>query len=341
MDFSTFHNGPNKIGRCHECKTVFRIVDGEEQIAIDAIYTSEPYSKHEEPHMIVVDGYDKPVTMPFMQAKLISPFLGVKQSSILDIGCFDGLLLSEIEKICNVHDLCGFDVIERPRFPVGSKYRFVKNDLDSINGQFDMILMSQSIQYIRDVHRLFQDIRRLLKPNGQLFIQVPDFSLKPCSLLLGDLYYHYNRIILKNMLNYMGFGTIFLDNPYFPRDILTVASFDENERVCSFLEDFSLDQCLSRIDEITERLDKLEIDKTFGVLGTTIEGAFVSYHLKDRISFFVDENPKKIGTEFQGKKIIHPESVLDKDVVIIPMGKSGEGIQERLSKKYRGNYLCL
>ena len=55
-------------------------------------------------------------------------------------------------------------------------------------------------------------------------VQAPDFSVKPSSLLLGDLNYHYTREILANIFLRMGFQAAFLDAECFPRDILAIGS---------------------------------------------------------------------------------------------------------------------
>jgi SAM-dependent methyltransferase len=340
MDFSPFHPGPNKIGRCRVCQLVYRIVGGEEQREIDAIYCSETYLRHEEPHTLLIDGHDVPVPMPYVQARILAPFLRAADLSVLDIGCFDGRLLSEIEKVCHASDLCGFDVGERPQFPCGEKFRFASGGMETIHGRFDLIIMSHSIQYIRDIPLLFERIRGLLKPGGQLFIQVPDFSTKPTSLLLGDLYYHYDRTIVENLFGHMGFTTLFLDNPYFPRDILVAASPGTKKTAAAFSEDFHLNTCLSRLAEMTERLDQFAASGVMGVLGTTIDAAFADHCLGAQALFFVDENPKKVGTSFHGKPVLHPQSIKEKDVVVIPMGATGEAIRERFSTQYKGVYVC-
>jgi SAM-dependent methyltransferase len=340
MDFSPFHPGPNKIGRCRVCQLVYRIVGGEEQKEIDAIYCSETYLRHEEQHTLLIDGHDVPVPMPYVQARILAPFLRASDLSVLDIGCFDGRLLSEIEKVCHASDLCGFDVGERPQFPSGEKFRFASGGMEKIHGRFDLIIMSHSIQYIRDIPLLFERIRGLLKPAGQLFIQVPDFSTKPTSLLLGDLYYHYTPAILGNILHSMGFELRILDNDYFPRDTLAIAFPENAERDVAFIPDKHLSSCLSRLAEMTERLDQLAASGVMGVLGTTIDAAFADHCLGAQALFFVDENPKKVGTAFHGKPVIHPQSIKEKDVVVIPMGATGEAIRERLSTLYKGVYVC-
>lgn len=341
MDFSIFHPGPNRIGRCRTCGLVFRIIDDGEQQEIDAIYRSEDYLKHEEPHTLVLEEHQEPVPMSHVQAGILLPFLDVTTASVLDIGCFDGQLLSKIGKICDVSDLCGFDVGERPQFPRGKPFRFVSGQVAEIDGSFDMILMSQSIQYIRDIHSLFENIRKLLKPEGKIFIQVPDFSVKPASLLLGDLYYHYTREIIGNTLRYMGFLPQFLDNDYFQRDILVIASPGGSESYgCTVLDDH-LSVGLSRLAEVAESLEKLVISEAIGVLGTTIDAAFVDHCLDSHVAFFVDENPRKVGSTFHGKPVVHPRSIGEKDAVVIPMGATGETIRDRFSKQYLGYYVCV
>ncbi|NDJ15296.1 MAG: hypothetical protein EBY17_29635, partial [Acidobacteriia bacterium] len=72
-----------------------------------------------------------------------------------------------------------------------------------------------------------------------------------------------------------------------------------------------------------------------------IDAAFVDQCMGTRVAFFADENPRKIGKTFHGKPIVHPRSVGDKSVVVIPMGAAGETIRDRLSAQYPGTYQCV
>lgn len=341
MDFSPFHPGPNRIGCCNVCQLVFRIVNDEEQVQIDAVYCGEAYLKHEEPHTLVIDRHDSPVPMPYVQAQLLAPYLMTANLSVLDIGCFDGKLLSEIDKVSHASDLCGFDVSERPQFPCGERFRFVTGRLETIEGLFDLIIMSHSIQYIRDIPLLFKQIRTLLKPGGKLFLQVPNFSVKPTSLLLGDLYYHYTPAIIDNILHYMGFELQILDNEYFPRDILAITLPVKRERDVSFISDKHFNHCLSRLAKMTEKFDQIPTSGVIGVLGTTIDAAFADHCLGARVSFFVDENPKKAGTIFHGKPVLHPNKLTDNHHTILPYGKSGLMIERRFKRLYLGSFTIV
>lgn len=340
IDFFVFHPGPNRIARCPACGLVFRVVDDSEQQAIEAIYRSEEYVKHEEPHTLVLEGHDQPVPLARVQAGLLAPYLKAPAISVLDIGCFDGQLLLEIEKICDAADLCGFDVAARPQFPQGRPFRFVSGLLSEIEGSFDLITLSHSIQYVRDIHGLFENIRHLLKPDGRIFVQAPDFSVKPSSLLLGDLNYHYTREILGNIFRRMGFQAQFLDADCFPRDILAIAARGAAaEPVAATMQD-DLRGGVQRIADLARRLEELASSAKVGVLGTTIDAAFVDQCLGPRVAFFVDENPRKVGTTFHGKPVVHPRSVATRDRVVIPMGAAGEAVRNRFAKQYPGSYRC-
>ena len=340
INFSVFHPGPNRIARCPACGLVFRVVDDAEQRAIEAIYQSDEYVKHEEPHTLVLEGHDEPVPQARVQVGLLEPYLKAPAVSVLDIGCFDGQLLFEIGKICDASDLCGFDVAARPQFPRGKPFRFVSGQLSEIEGSFDLITLSHSIQYLRDIHDLFENIRRLLKADGRIFVQAPDFSVKPPSLLLGDLNYHYTREILGNIFRRMDFQAQFLDADCFPRDILAIASRGAAAAQATATMQDDLRGGVQRIAELARRLEELASSANVGVLGTTIDAAFVDQCLGPRVAFFVDENPRKVGTTFHGKPVVHPRSVATWGLVVIPMGAAGEAVRNRFAKQYAGSYRC-
>ena len=77
------------------------------------------------------------------------------------------------------------------------------------------------------------------------------------------------------------------------------------------------------------------------IFGTTIEASFVYHLIPDRIQFFVDENPLKIGSIFQGKPVIHPSELSEISSCIVPMGEQAKGLLERLKKEFQGNYYLV
>ena len=106
-------------------------------------------------------------------------------------------------------------------------------------------------------------------------------------------------------------------------------------------DDNQLFECIRQIGEFPHKIKKFKEYEKIGIFGTTIEAAFANYCFSERASYFVDENPDKIGITFNGKHVFHPESVKEEDTVIIPMGDAGIRIGKRLSAKYKGNYVCF
>lgn len=342
LNFEPILQKPGSLGRCNRCQLVFRVVGPDTQRNIDNLYKSAEYAELEMPkHTVTVDAYRKPVTVQFLQVELLSRFLPEQGGDILDIGCSDGRLLCEFHKRYEGASLCGFDVSARPKFPRTTDFRFVSGRLEDVSGWFDLIVMSHSVQYVRDMSYLFTQIFRLLKPGGTLFVQVPNFERKPCSLLLHDLYYHYTPNILNNVFQHWGLEFSVLDDRWFPGDILGVGHPKMKGAGGGYTEDFQVYQSLQRIERMTHQLVELSGEKTVGVLGTTTEAAFVHSTLGQRVAYFVDENPNKVGSLFQRKEVLHPRSVKQGEHVIIPMGSSGEKIKHRLAELYQGTYICV
>lgn len=339
LDFREIHPGPGILGRCQRCQLVWRDPRTVTLAVGDAVFRSDAYAQHQESHTVVVDGFDGPVTRTHLQARLVAPLLPRTGGAVLDIGCFDGQLLRELGGCCTA-DLHGYDVCEPSDFPKGNRFRFVRGRLSDVDGAFDVIVMSHAMQYVRDVRGLFDQIGRLLKPDGALFVQAPNFSVKPCTLLLGDQHYHYTPHILANLIRSMGFDYTCLSNAWFPREIVATAISAPDVRTVTFEPDRDLFTCLDQVTTTADRLMALE-ERSVGVLGTTIEAAFADSVLGARVVYFVDENPGKVGTTFHEKPVVHPRFVGTRDHIVIAMGTSGAAISRRLTALYPGTFISV
>ena len=73
-----------------------------------------------------------------------------------------------------------------------------------IKGVFDIILLSQSLIYIADLHRLMVELDHLLSPNGVIFIHVLNTATRPATLLLGDQVFYFTPDSLHKMAASVG-----------------------------------------------------------------------------------------------------------------------------------------
>ena len=102
---------------------------------------------------IQVETYKEPKRRSFLQAQIIAENCPSSPLKILDIGCFDGALLSELDKLIGCSAFYGFDVnpyIEK-RFPSADNFHFLTGSLSDIDERFDVICLSHSMIYIKNI----------------------------------------------------------------------------------------------------------------------------------------------------------------------------------------------
>jgi len=98
-----------------------------------------------------------------------------RDARILDVGCGTGALLVRLRTLGFKH-LCGID-IDPPEAQAGIK--FVPCDLDNFStpfeaGTVDLALAVEVIEHIENIGGLFQELSRLLGPNGLILLTTPN-----------------------------------------------------------------------------------------------------------------------------------------------------------------------
>ncbi len=87
------------------------------------------------------------------------------------------------------------------------------------------------------------------------------------------------------------------------------------------------------LQDIAAEVIELSASRRIGVFGTAVAGAWVKGMIGDKISFFVDEDPAKIGTEFMGAPVLAPEDLpVDGRVYVSLPPYQAESIVERLCR---------
>jgi trans-aconitate methyltransferase len=305
------------------------------------IYKTKKYANsHQTQQTMQIDGYPKPVTRSFLQAKILTEINSNHEyKRVLDIGCFDGKLLVELDRIITNADLWGFDINPHLKefFPEKDNFHFISTDLEDLKGPIDLIILSHSILYIPDLNVLMASISRLLKDDGTLFFQIPDIYTNPFYSLMGDQSFIFTETSLSNVLYKFGYRAEVVKNDFFPRELLVTAQKDESVDLSSYKENNLFEDNIEIINCVKEELENIN-DQNLAVLGTTVNAAFVDEIIGKRIHFFVDENLSKPDKKFRGKNVAHPKDLNDTSHTILPYGDSGIKIQERFEKLYKGTF---
>jgi ubiquinone/menaquinone biosynthesis C-methylase UbiE len=104
--------------------------------------------------------------------------LGRREGAALDLGCGDGRLTLELR----ARHIVGADVsrvaLDRARPRVGERgIELVEVTPGAVlpfdDGAFDLVLMAETIEHVVDVQSLLSEVRRVLRPGGELAVTTP------------------------------------------------------------------------------------------------------------------------------------------------------------------------
>ena len=109
----------------------------------------------------------------------------------MEIACFDGYILSKLQKLG--WDVYGCDPsqITKNAVKMFGEERIVNDFFTKETfppGSFDVIIFRNLLEHLYDIHEFIQTVFQVLKPGGKIFIDVPN---------------------VKALLDVGGFGTFF------------------------------------------------------------------------------------------------------------------------------------
>jgi len=277
------------------------------------------------------------------QAKYILKHLQKKKIRVLDIGCFDGKLLKFLDKYTKKSEFFGYDINHylKKKFPKKKNFFFTTN-LGKIRIKFDCIILSHSLQYIKNLKKILITTSRLIDKDGLIIIQVPDIKKNIFYSLMGDQYFVFTEHSLKNVCSYLGLNLQKVEKNYFLNEILLIfKKSKKNTTITRNKHDDIFEKNINQLKKIQKKIKKMFQYNQFSLLGTTINAAFVDDTLKYRVKNFLDENNKKKKKVFRGKKIIHPRKLKNNDNIILPYSGYKNKIIKKFKKRYKGNFYSL
>ena len=341
------------VHRCLNCQMLFADHFGKEHEIRDYYHSAEYAAARPWTACTIVKDNEPPVTPYFLVADIIGHLLKNKRPRILDIGCYDGKLLLELDRRFDSPELHGFDVSEHlgAQFTRKRNFRYWCGSVTEIEGEFDLVVMMNSLMYVDDTPNLMKKIFGLLNDSGIVLVVVPDVSKNKMGLLLGDEFTYFTPNILGNFFCHYGYELDIIDSKgAFPRHVIGVSrkKTATAHGLPSYREDRRVYDALIYLIGLKWKLEILKVRPKGGseagrlaVLGIRLNAAVVSWALGDRIDLFVDENPLVEGWSFHGKPVHHPRTLSRADTVVIPFGETSKPIGERFERDYRAKVICV
>ena len=158
------------IGECRSCGHIQQI---KVSVNKDMIYKeeySELLSSVPTPSKTSIGRVEAQMSFDFFMS------YNLPKGKVLDIGCYDGYFLSLIKKKgYKVHGIepNSASNIAREKYKIPIIQDFFSNKYFEKN-TFDIIILRNILEHIAGINDFLEDVNRVLKPNGHVFIEVPN-----------------------------------------------------------------------------------------------------------------------------------------------------------------------
>jgi len=280
-------------------------------------------------------------------AHQIKSFLQNRNAGILDVGCANGGILKALKDIGH-ENLCGID--PSPVCVANTRMLGIEAYTGSLfqpfnEHAFECVILSHTLEHVQDLQSALLWILDRLKPNGVVYIEVPDaaryvdFTYAPLQDFNTEHINHFSLMCLENLMACSGFtrmdsGTKTLETGpqiFYP----AVYGFwkRQGKRPDAFKKDDALrDSIQHYIQRSLEMLKDIELhlQQTLGnsqpviVWGTgqlTMKLLAETSLTNAKIVAFVDGNPVNQGKVLRGVPIIAPNQLdeLNAPIVIATM----------------------
>ena len=244
---------------------------------------------------------------------------------VLDYGCAKGTVMKRLQ--------VQYPFIRPYLFDVSRMYtklwdRFTNADhyasyspKDSWKGKFDVITSFFAFEHTPDPLKELRTIKTLLKPDGLVYILVPNVFDNVGDFIVADHVHHYSKISLRYMMEKSGFVTVEIDDQsHFAAFIVVARNQDKPELENSdpAVADINLQlaQIGSYWQEMASNIAEFESKHTEGgiaIYGAGVYGNFIATCLQnpEQIHCFVDQNPLLVGTHILEKPVLKPQVLPD------------------------------
>lgn len=346
-DCRPFGSG-GKLTVCQDCSLVQKIPDEQWLAEIGAIYSGyAAYSVGGGEEQLVMDphsGRPRKRSEVLMQELRELAVLPDRQRA-LDVGCGHGVTLRAMAKAFPLWQLFGHELDDAKRAQIEAIEHFEQlytGSLDGIDSRFDFISMIHSLEHFVEPLATLRSLHGLVEPGGNLFVEVCNVEENPFDLLVADHLTHFAPQTLAHAAARAGFDVLCVETAWVKKELSMLARRAAPAGKTAAPADGG--RVLATVtanvrwlgDLISKAREAASGGAAFGIFGTSIAGSWLGSVLADKVAFFVDEDPNRVGREFMGKPILGPDALPDGATVYLALAPVlAEAIVQRLAAANR------
>ena len=300
-------------------------------------------------------------------ARQIANFLKNPNSSILDVGCANGGLLKALKEL-RYQNLLGIDpspvcVKNTRELGIDARVGSLSQSLGAAS--FDCVILSHTLEHVQDIKSAANWIRRSMKEDAIVYIEVPDASRyadfvdAPFQDFNTEHINHFSMTSLKNFLGRNHLESLEWGDKVIPASAnkpypATFCFARKSDKIFKTEKDVDLKNKINRyilvsqeiLDNIEVRLKKSLANSNRVIIwgvGQLAMKLLVETSLANaQIVAFVDSNPINQGKTLRGVKVIAPESVRQfAEPILISSTLHQQSIVEQIQKMGLNNPIIL
>jgi 2-polyprenyl-3-methyl-5-hydroxy-6-metoxy-1,4-benzoquinol methylase len=326
-DCVPFRKG-GKLFICAECSVAQEVPDDRWSAEINEIYGNyRIYHQAGGLEQQVLDGQSGELrSRSEILVNRLSSMPGVpKSGKILDVGCGTGGTLRAFNRVGGWL-LYGLEMDQRnlpflqaiPGFQ--ALYAGTTSKLDQL---FDVITLVHVLEHLTTPCETLAEAGTKLKAEGRLLIQVPNAAANPFEYVVADHLIHFTPDALARLVKRAGLRVEHVTTSWVKKEISLVARKEEGSQRESSPPTPPGEQIAVQIEWLKRLADDVchsaASGKPFGLFGTSIAATWIWPAVKDRVSFFVEEDSNRVGRKHLGCPIVPPAEVPSGAVVYIAL----------------------
>jgi SAM-dependent methyltransferase len=275
---------------------------GSEQLLFAADGSAEPRSKH------LVD---------YLMRELRPPATG----KLLDIGCGNGAALRSFSQALPGWTLHGAELSDSTIDSLRMIPGFVAlhtGRLPEIDDRFSLICLIHTLEHVLSPVERLNEASCLLRPDGVLFVEVPNAEASPFDLLVADHLMHFTSSTLGLLASAAGLRIKKLGNHLIAKELTLIAEPGDAAvpRIGPRQGIELARMTVGWLVEVFTAAQSLADKGPIAIFGTAVAGMALYGALSNSVEFFVDEDPHRVGRQYDGKPIVAPAAV-PRDVPVL------------------------
>lgn len=248
-----------------------------------------------------------------------------RKIKFLDFGCSNGAMLYPMlgEKKIALYGTDIKNILDKKITKSKNFKGFLNlNKILSYNEKFDIITLIHVFEHFIDPLNELIKIKKLLKKNGRIYIQIPNYNENYYDLRIYDHAVHWNRLSLNHIFQKIGLKIEKIYTSIIDCEFTIVLKKEKTIQINIDIKkiNFEKKNILNQLFKINKIFKKLIETKKFSILGSSVAATLIISKFKNKIKHVYDQDLNKIGN-YHFNFLIHRIKKNSPEKIFLPFPK--------------------